>query len=129
MKKKDNSESLGFSFPKGVLKPVKNFLTEKLAQLKKTKKSVSKGDPFNDQSRLSDNASIDTDAAEQYGHVITSSLKSELDKKIVQVRKALTMIKLGKYGICEDCGKMIDTDRLMIEPEATMCAKCAKKRE
>ncbi|MCS7092224.1 MAG: TraR/DksA family transcriptional regulator [Patescibacteria group bacterium] len=129
MKKNKKEKTAGFVFPSNVLKPVKNFLTQKLTQLKKTKKSISKRDPFLDQSRLTDNASIDDDAAEQYGHVVTTSIKSELDKRIIQVKKALSMIKLGKYGICEDCGKMIDTDRLMIEPEATMCAKCAKKRE
>jgi len=39
------------------------------------------------------------------------------------------MIKIGKYGICEDCGQMIDTDRLIIYPETTLCAKDAAKRE
>ena len=56
-------------------------------------------------------------------------LSEELERKIIQTRKALTRIKIGKYGICEDCGEMIDTDRLMIYPEATLCAKCQKKRE
>lgn len=126
---KKQSTSNPISIPLSVLKPVKSFLKEKLDQLKKTRKNVSKGDPFRDKSRVTDNASPDDDAAEQFGHAVSSSIKSELDKRIVQVRKALTMIKLGKYGICEDCGKMIDTDRLMIEPEATMCTTCTKKRE
>ncbi|KKR63523.1 MAG: hypothetical protein UU02_C0023G0001, partial [Candidatus Woesebacteria bacterium GW2011_GWA1_40_43] len=38
-------------------------------------------------------------------------------------------IKLGKYGICEECGQMIDTERLIAFPEATLCAKDAAKRE
>ncbi|MCX7928306.1 MAG: TraR/DksA C4-type zinc finger protein [Patescibacteria group bacterium] len=126
MKKNKN---LNINFKDNFLIKVKSFLTKRLSQLQKTKVNVSSSDPFLDNSRLSDNASIDTDAAEQYGHIITSSLKSEVDKRIIQVKKALSMIKVGKYGICEDCGKMIDTGRLMVEPEATMCAKCAQKRE
>jgi RNA polymerase-binding transcription factor DksA len=39
------------------------------------------------------------------------------------------MVKLGKYGICEKCGKMIDTDRLAINPEATTCIDCEKDKE
>lgn len=126
---KITSKSSDFTIPASVLKPVKDFLNGKLDQLKKTRKNVSKGDPFKDKSRVTDNASPDDDAAEQFGHAVSTSIKSELDKRIVQVRKALSMIKLGKYGICEDCGKMIDTDRLMIEPETTMCTSCTKKRE
>ena len=38
-------------------------------------------------------------------------------------------IKNKGYGICEDCGKMIDTDRLMIYPEATLCVSCEAKKE
>ena len=76
-----------------------------------------------------DNASPDTDAAEQFGHARASAIKEQLDRKIIQTKKALSMVKIGKYGICEDCAKMIDTDRLMIYPEATLCASCQKKRE
>ncbi len=39
------------------------------------------------------------------------------------------MLRIGRYGICEDCGKMIDTDRLMVYPETTLCAQDAAKRE
>ena len=53
----------------------------------------------------------------------------QMERGIIQTRKALSRIKIGKYGICEDCGQMIDTDRLMIYPEATLCAKDARKRE
>ena len=45
------------------------------------------------------------------------------------MRKALTRIRFGKYGLCERCGKFIDTDRLMIMPETTLCVECEKKRE
>jgi DnaK suppressor protein len=78
---------------------------------------------------VTDNASPDTDAAEQFGHARVSAIKEQLDKKMIQTKKALARVKIGKYGICEDCGKMIDTDRLMIYPEATLCVKCETKRE
>lgn len=127
--KKNKKDSQAIKFPASVLKPVAGFLHIRLKSLEKKKKNIDSEDPFKNEGRISDNASPDTDAAEQFGHARTSALKEQIDKGIIQTRKALTRIKMGKYGICEDCGKMIDTDRLMIKPEATLCASCQKKRE
>lgn len=116
-------------FPRSVVTPVYEFLTARLNILKKRKKEISAEDPFKDTARTIDNAAPDIEADEQYGHARTSAIKKELSRGMIQVRKALARIKLGKYGICEECGQMIDTDRLVIYPEATLCAKDARKRE
>lgn len=115
--------------PGKLLVPMAKFLRSRLKVLEKRKKEIEKEDPFKDTSRMNDNASPDTEAAEQFGHARTSAIKEQYDRKIIQTKKALSRIKIGKYGICEDCGEMIDTDRLMIYPEATLCAKCQAKRE
>jgi RNA polymerase-binding transcription factor DksA len=116
-------------FPASVLVPVSNFLSARLNTLKKRKTEISKEDPVKDMSRTLDNAAPDIEADEQFGHARTSAINKEITRGMVQIRKALTSIKLGKYGICEECGQMIDTDRLLIYPEATLCAKDARKRE
>jgi RNA polymerase-binding transcription factor DksA len=116
-------------FPSNVLMPVAHFLTARLHTLEKRKKEIAKEDPFADSSRVDDNAAPDTEAGEQFGHARTSAIKTEITKSIIGIRKALTMIKLGKYGICEECGQMIDTARLVAFPEATLCATDAKKKE
>lgn len=116
-------------FPKTLLKPVSDFLTNKLKTLKINKKKISSEDPFKNKSRALDNAATDTEAEEQYGHARVSAIKDELNRKASQIEKALKRLKVGRYGQCEDCGKMIDTDRLAIFPEATMCVSCEKKRE
>lgn len=116
-------------FPKNILEPVRTFLTGKLGELEKRKKELVSQDPFADTARLKDNAASDADAAEQVGHTQIEAIKKEIDRKLIQIRKALTQIKIGKYGICEKCGRMIDTDRLMVFPEATICVNCEKKRE
>lgn len=128
-KKSEKKTFKPLEIPANLLRPVSNFLQQRLKSLERRKKVIAQDDPFNDTSRLLDNASPDADAEEQFGHARTSAIKNQLDKKIIQTRKALTRVKIGKYGICEDCGKMIDTDRLMVYPEATLCAKCQKKRE
>lgn len=115
-------------FPLNILKPIRDFLVHEKKRIIHTKKDLTKEDPFTDVGRLTDNASPDTEAAEQVGHARVSALKSELDRRLIQIKKALTRLKLGKYGICEKCGKMISTDRLMIKPEATTCIDCEKKR-
>ena len=116
-------------FPANVLAPVGRFLSGRLTDLQKHKRDIEKEDPFKNPERLIDNASPDTEAAEQFGHARTSAIRKELVRKIIQTRKALSRIRIGKYGICEDCGKMIDTDRLIVYPEATVCVDCERKRE
>jgi RNA polymerase-binding transcription factor DksA len=127
--KKDKAKSSSLRFPSTVLTPVAHFLTARLHTLEKRKKEIAKEDPFADPSRVDDNAAPDTEADEQFGHARTSAIKSEISKSIIGIRKALTLIKLGKYGICEECGKMIDTERLIAYPEATLCAKDARAKE
>ena len=116
-------------FPANLLAPVAKALYGQLTNLKKRRKEISSEDPFKDESRLMDNASPDADAEEQFGHARTSAISKELSRRMIQIKKALTHIKVGKYGICGECGQMIDTDRLIIYPEATLCAKDAAKRE
>lgn len=115
------------SFPANVLEPIKNFLTRKEKQLEERKKELDKEDPFADTDRLNNNAAIDADVMEQTGHDRVAALKLEVDKGLITIRKSLTRIKLGKYGLCESCGKMIDTDRLAIDPTAALCIECSKK--
>lgn len=122
------SEKIQVKFPMNILKPIKDYLVSEKRRILHTKRDLSKEDPFADVSRLNDNASPDTDAAEQVGHARVSALKTELDRKLIQIKKALTQLKIGKYGICENCGKMISTDRLMVKPEATTCIECEKKK-
>lgn len=114
--------------PSQLLSPIGDFLKDQLKRLERRKKDLEGEDPFSN-GRSENMASPDTAAAEQFGHARVQALRRELDRRIIQTRKALTMVKVGKYGICESCGKMIDTDRLVIYPEATLCVKCEAKRE
>ena len=116
-------------FPLRVLEPIQNHLKNQEKKLRSRKKELEKEDPFNNTDRLMDNAASDTDAAEGVGHERVSALKREIDKSLIRIRKTLTRIKLGRYGLCSKCGKMIDTDRLAINPTADLCVKCAKKKK
>ena len=126
---RNKNKKTGIRFPANLLRPVGIFLQGRLKKLEKRKKDIETEDPFKNSARVTNNASPDTEAAEQFGHARTSAIREQIDKKIIQTRKALSRIKIGKYGTCTDCKKMINTDRLVVYPEATFCVSCEKKRE
>ncbi len=115
-------------FPKQLISPVASFLRDRLLKLKKQKKVAEMSDPIRDPSRLSAN-SLEEDVDEQVGHDNARMRVGFIDRQMVQVKKALTRLKVGNYGQCEICKKMIDTDRLMVYPETTLCLSCQKERE
>jgi len=98
-------------FPRNIVEPVRIFLEKEIIKLKRTK------------------SKCEYEVGGQAEHFDSQVKVKFMDKQIVQLRKALTMIKLGKYGICERCGKMIDTDRLAVKPDSTICIKCELERE
>ncbi len=49
---------------------------------------------------------------------------NSLEERLGDIRKALAKIEKGNYGICEDCGNPIESDRLEVNPSAMTCKKC-----
>jgi len=127
VRKKDSPKE-NITIPAKLLSPIRNFLEKEIIKWKKTEKTFERDDPFRDADRVNHNSN-EEDVDEQVGHFDTEVKVSFVNKQLVQLRKALTRIKIGKYGICERCGKMIDTDRLAIKPETTICIDCAKEQE
>lgn len=118
-----------FTFPKTVLIEIRNFLEKRLSDTRKRMANLQSQDPFSDTDRLNDNSAIDTEAFEQSDHERVQALKKELEQNQAKIQKALEKIKKGKYGFCERCGKMIDTERLEAFPMAEFCVKCEQKKE
>ncbi len=131
MKKKSQKSktSSAVTFPSKLVEPVGDSLQDQLKRLKASRAKVVESDPFKNESRTMDNAALDTEAEEQFGHAMTSAMRKQIDRRIIQTRRALTRIKIGKYGLCEICGNMIDTDRLMVYPEATKCINCEQTKK
>ncbi len=116
-------------FPTNVLSQVKNYLEKKDKETQLRLKDLKKQDPYEDKTELLDRASDDSEAQRKAGRERVEALQRQLTLALIQTRKALTKIKIGKYGVCENCGKMIDTDRLAAMPTATLCVSCERKRE
>lgn len=119
----------GFVFPSKVLKPIKDYLIEQQKKMIRKKKSLEEEDPFNDTERFSRNSTIDAAAAAQFGHQRVEAIKAEVDKGLVLIRMALSKMKKGKWGICESCGNMINTDRLAIDPTVSLCMNCHRSND
>lgn len=53
-----------------------------------------------------------------------ASVEATLEKKLQEVLDALERMENGTYGICENCQKEIDIERLRANPSARTCIKC-----
>jgi len=105
---------------------VKALLERRKKEIEERKEELKRQDPFFVEDRLSENEPAE-DAAEQEGHGRVEALTLQLDKLLAQIKKALSRIGVGKYGICEKCGKPIDKARLEAMPMASLCVDCERK--
>lgn len=106
---------------------IRTLLERRKEELEKRKADLQKQDPFFAEGRLTENEAAE-DAAEQEGHGRIQALTSQLDKFLVQIKKALRKIGIGKYGICDQCKKPIDRARLETMPMADLCVDCERKQ-
>lgn len=53
--------------------------------------------------------------------------RDQLKEKIASIKEAIERLEKGQYGICENCGKPIEPERLELFPETTLCATCARE--
>jgi RNA polymerase-binding protein DksA len=55
------------------------------------------------------------------------SLRDRYQKHLEQVQAALVRFDEGRFGICVDCGKPIEEERLEALPFTSVCIACARK--
>jgi RNA polymerase-binding protein DksA len=57
------------------------------------------------------------------------TVRTIAESRLSQVEEALERQRAGTYGICENCGRSIDPERLRARPEATLCIDCQREQE
>jgi len=57
------------------------------------------------------------------------TVRTIAESRLSQVEEALERQRAGTYGICENCGRPIDPERLRARPEATFCIDCQRDQE
>lgn len=118
------------TLPLELLEHLKNKLINKDNELKKQEKNLNSEDPYLQEGRAFENSeNIDEVMLEDAPKALVDAKRDIITKVRAQIRRALGYMKIGRYGICEVCGKPIDKARLSFYPEATKCASCASKVE
>lgn len=110
------------------LNRIKNILLKQQKKVEQNLKALENEDPV-----LSDNASAEssepgTDSWLADTHSRVVAIKQGLMDMLDNIRKALSNLKDGKYGKCENCGNPIEPERLKAMPTATLCISCSKKK-
>lgn len=113
---------------KQFLEEIKKVLLKQEQRLAQESEQVAKEDPYLNPERSSARTpEFVEEAGEEIGHERVEVQKSMLDKLLSETRLALTKLKVGKYGVCENCKGIIDRARLEALPQARYCLDCEKK--
>jgi DnaK suppressor protein len=83
-----------------------------LEEIKRNEKPVDFGSDI-------DHFEEESDEAEEIGNQL--AVAQDLKTRLEDVEVALEKIRIGKYGICEKCGKEIEEEILDIDPESRLC--------
>lgn len=59
---------------------------------------------------------------------LDQALLEDLKRRAQGLERQLSRIDQGTYGLCEQCGKCIDPDRLEVLPDTNLCIECARSR-
>ena len=63
------------------------------------------------------------------GHDLDIALGERESQALHDIDDALERIRLGRFGICTDCGAVIALARLQLNPYASRCLACQRKQE
>ena len=94
---------------------MQHSMSEKLASIKET---VSK----------EANTDWSEQAQERENDEVLDALGNEVRRELQLVNLALHRMKGGDYEYCDDCGELINIERLKVLPFTNHCIGCASKR-
>ena len=112
-------ESNMYKTIKKMLNEMRDELIEEIARNRKIETDDLK-DEISDLYDLADN-----ERDRQLSHILSDRDR----KKIIEIDEALERIEDKTYGICEECGKRITSNRLKIMPFARLCVPCKSESE
>jgi len=114
------------NLPKEFIELIKKQLVRKEKELQKEQASLIKEDPYLQSGRTESNSEyMDEAILEDTRKSVADAQASIVQTMLIEVKRALAAIKIGKYGICQVCGEPIDKARLRAYPQATTCLKHA----
>jgi len=120
--KKTDKPNATFNLLRARLKSERKRLLEEMEQLKSTIRPADErreGSPFGKR---------EEEATESYELERRLTLEKSIREQLASVEHALQKFEDGTYGLCDDCGKPIDPERLEALPQATMCLDCKARQ-
>jgi RNA polymerase-binding protein DksA len=106
---------------------MRSRLDERAAELRDEACHTSGGDNVGDLS----NAPIhQADRGDQEAETVVNLLLAENEAALRQeIDEALLRLDEGTFGICEECRRDIDSERLKAIPYSRLCIRCAKRKQ
>lgn len=104
------------------LDQIESELLRKQLQLSEQLQLIEQSDPV-----LLDYAEVSESGTESWEadvHIRTLVIKNQIKNQLNKITQALVKIKYGTYGICDKCGKVINSERLRLIPSAHTCVHC-----
>lgn len=115
------------NLPRQTLIKIKRILTRQQKDVDQQLKSMEKDDPVLSQEVVAEASESGTDSWASDVHARVMAIKNDLVGLSKKITHALSSIKRGTYGKCENCGKQIEAERLKAMPTATLCISCSRK--
>ncbi|NOY15174.1 MAG: hypothetical protein GXP43_03060 [bacterium] len=113
-------------YPVKILKPLEEYLRAQREELVHQLEELEASDPYNQPDRANENE-VGEDSYESNEHDQVVALKNQIVTSLKQLDETLERIEKGRYGFCQKCGKMINTDRLAVNPVASLCIECERQ--
>lgn len=67
--------------------------------------------------------------ADDYDPATVRALRGNVRCQLEQINEALARIDEGQYGVCADCLRPIEADRLVVRPYSTLCMGCQGRHD
>ena len=115
--------------PRIPLETIKKQLTRENEKLERQQQELAEENPLFDPGRTESNPELVAEAEEEISHRRFEAVREAVVSRAKQVQRALSHMKKGKYGTCEECGEQIDPARLEADPSVTLCLQCQEKKE
>lgn len=96
-------------------KKLKQEKTDLLLKIEKYSEAEDFGDDI-------DHAEEEANESESFANRM--AIAQTMKERVNEIDMALNRIRLGSYGVCEQCGKEISEEVLNAAPESNLCSKC-----
>jgi len=112
--------------PQKSLAKIRSYLQKQQKQVEEEIKELDRDDlALNNTTPESSEPGTDSFIADVHSRL--TAVKTTLQDMLKKTQLSLRKLRVGTYGKCEKCGKVIEPARLAVLPTATMCLSCSKK--